>query len=706
MGRSALNSHAKGKKHKEKEDSRKSLPITFFRQETVDKPSTSKQSADTSKEQSNEAQVIFPQQKLSQCTLPFMMLTSNVTEAEILWAIWTCLTHSSLRSCDGISKLFSRMFSDSNIAKSFSLARTKCGYFINFGVAPYLKDQLLSIIDTSTFFVVFYDESMNRIFQEELMDIGLRYFNDDMGLVETKYFDSAFLKRPNSENLHEKLLQSLSDLMLEKLLEISMDGPNVNWDVLKRHSQYREEKELAQLVIIGSCGLHVVNGAFRTGVMETDWDIHKVLHAEFFVFDESPARRDVYIKETGSEVFPLHFCKTRWVEDKIVASRTIQIWPDISKVVRHWLSLVISKQPQNKSFDVLVKHHADLLMLIKLHFLKFIASILSPFLRRFQMPKPMIPFFSTELDATVRPVISLFLQRQVIEEATTSYKLLKIDLGKRESMVDLQNVDLGTAANSALNKSKVKDDLKMKFREDCVKILVKLIEKLKERSPLSYGVVCNPVCFLPREMVNHGATSELRAKNLIQKFYDLKLLSFQEADKAKQEYQAFLTSVAVTDQGKFLSYDMDKNRLNSFLSDYMEGVDKFANLWKVCKIIFTLSHGQADIERGFSVNEELLIENMKQKSLVSQRLVCDQLSDYTNQLHEYKIEKKLFLSCKSVRMRYENHLREESDKKEESQKSKKRKALIDEIVTAKKVRQDLIDCIASLEADITKYSQR
>ena len=37
MGRSALNSHAKGKKHKEKEDSRKSLPINFFRQ-TVDKP--------------------------------------------------------------------------------------------------------------------------------------------------------------------------------------------------------------------------------------------------------------------------------------------------------------------------------------------------------------------------------------------------------------------------------------------------------------------------------------------------------------------------------------------------------------------------------------------------------------------------------------------------------------------------------------------
>ena len=244
-------------------------------------------------------------------------------------------------------------------------------------------------------------------------------------------------------------------------------------------------------------------------------------------------------------------------------------------------------------------------MLIKLHFFTFSASILTPFFRRFQTPKPMIPFLSTELDTALRQVMSLFLRRQVLEEATTPYKLLKIDLRKRESMVDLQNVDLGTAANSALNKSKVKDDLKMKFHKDCVKILVKLIEKLKERSPLSYGVVRNAVCFVPSEIVNHGATSELRAKNVIQKLYDLKLLSSQEADKAKQEYQAFLISV------EFLSNDMDKNHLDSFLSGCMKGVAEFANLWKVCKIIFTLSYGQADIERGFSVNKELLIENMK-----------------------------------------------------------------------------------------------
>ena len=64
-----------------------------------------------------------------QCILPSFLLNSDVTEAEILWAIQTVLTHISLHFCDGISKLFSRMLSDSMIAKSFTLGRIKCSYF-------------------------------------------------------------------------------------------------------------------------------------------------------------------------------------------------------------------------------------------------------------------------------------------------------------------------------------------------------------------------------------------------------------------------------------------------------------------------------------------------------------------------------------------------------------------------------------------------
>ena len=79
------------------------------------------------------------------------------------------------------------------------------------------------------------------------------------------------------------------------MIHMSMDGPSVNWDVLKIHSKYREEHELSELINIGSCGLHVMHGALRAGIMETDWKIHKALHAVWKIFHVSPARRDIYI---------------------------------------------------------------------------------------------------------------------------------------------------------------------------------------------------------------------------------------------------------------------------------------------------------------------------------------------------------------------------------------------------------------------------
>ena len=158
-------------------------------------------------------------------------------------------------------------------------------------------------------------------------------------MVETSYFNSAFLKRPNSQNHYVKLLESLTALDLGKLIQISMDGPNVNWDVLSLHSSYREKNQFSRLINIGSCGLHVLHSALQTGIMKKDWEVSKVLHAMWKMFDKSPTRRDNYIRETGCDIVPLHLCKTLWVEDEHVAARGIQIWENIVQVVNYWRSL-------------------------------------------------------------------------------------------------------------------------------------------------------------------------------------------------------------------------------------------------------------------------------------------------------------------------------------------------------------------------------
>ena len=96
------------------------------------------------------------------------------------------------------------------LLKSLLWNKYKCAYYTNFGIAPYFKDSLLSNVQAALFYVTSHDKSLNRIFQEEPMDIHLRYFNEETQMVESRYLDSVFVKRPNSDNLLKELLNSLS----------------------------------------------------------------------------------------------------------------------------------------------------------------------------------------------------------------------------------------------------------------------------------------------------------------------------------------------------------------------------------------------------------------------------------------------------------------------------------------------------------------
>ena len=107
---------------------------------------------------------------------------------------------------------------------------------------PYYRDLLLSEVIASPIFVLSYDESMNVILKNEQMDCGVRYWDAGFGVVQARYIDSKFLRRPNSQNLVDKLIEATEMLDLGKLIQVSMDGPNVNWEVLKMLNEHRQEK--------------------------------------------------------------------------------------------------------------------------------------------------------------------------------------------------------------------------------------------------------------------------------------------------------------------------------------------------------------------------------------------------------------------------------------------------------------------------------
>ena len=81
-------------------------------------------------------------------------------------------------------------------------------------------------------------------------------------------------------------------------------------------------------------------------------------------------------------------------------------------------------------------------------------------------------------------------------------------------------------------------------------------------------------------------------------------------------------------------------------------------------IVFVVLNAQAQIERGFSVNKEMMIGNLEAESLHSQRLVYDSIkASPKREIHEIEIGNKMLLLCKSASLSYKLAL-------EENQKSR------------------------------------
>ena len=104
---------------------------------------------------------------------------------------------------------------------------TKLSYHICFGIAPYFKQQLLNELKEAQCFVISFDESLNTEVHEEQMDFAVRYFNKDR--VTCRYLTSGILGHTCAGDLKKKFKERIKDLEKKKMLQVSMDGPNVNW---------------------------------------------------------------------------------------------------------------------------------------------------------------------------------------------------------------------------------------------------------------------------------------------------------------------------------------------------------------------------------------------------------------------------------------------------------------------------------------------
>lgn len=296
-GRSALTDHAKGAKHL----AAVKKVTTFFQ------PKLHKTGQTVSYRCPSDS--VLPEN--NQETLDTFLITSTATKAEIIWSLKSVMSGFSNRSNDELSSTFAAMFPDSNIAKSFNLARTKAMYTITHGLAPYFKSVLVSSLTQSEIHVYAFDESLNDVTQNCEMDIYIRFWDSVNERVQTRYYGSSFLGHTTYQDLTTHFVNLTSELPASKLYQISMDGPNVNLKFFKEFLSHHKSNCHHSLIDIGSCNLHIIHGSLVTGEKESGWGLKKVLKGAYQIFHDSPARREDYESITGSRLYPYCFCSTR-----------------------------------------------------------------------------------------------------------------------------------------------------------------------------------------------------------------------------------------------------------------------------------------------------------------------------------------------------------------------------------------------------------
>ena len=244
-----------------------------------------------------------------------------------------------------------------------------------------------------------------------------------------------------------------------------------------------------------------------------------------------------------------------------------------------------------------------------------------------------------------------------------------------------------------------KQEEKRLFLKECSLATLALIKKLQERSPLKYAICRHASSLSPNKMSTEKDASILKFKGLAESLSKLKVISTDEADSAKSQYEEFLGFECKLSNGDFLKFDYTVDRVDEFLGKFLLNVEKYKSLWQVVMIVCLVSHGQATIERGFSVNSEVLEPNMEELSLISQRLVYDQIIASDVKIHEYRISKDLSKSCKLAHSRYTQFLAQKKDTRKSEEQAVKIKIIKEELVAVKRKKQEVEECIKSFKKD-------
>jgi len=471
--------------------------------------------------------------------------------------------------------LFQRMFPDSEIATKFQCGEKKAAYLTVHGTAPHFRQLLTNRVRTANEFVLLFDESLNRKTRNKQFDIHIRLWDNDC--VVTRYLTSDFMGHATSDDMVESFHKTTAGLKLQSCLQLSMDGPAVNWKFFDKIQKELKKDYSCSLLNLGSCGLHTVHGMYQHGIVATTWNLDQLLKNAFWLFKDTPTRRSDYEKSLVAEPepwYPLKFCKTRWVENLPVAQRLVHVLPYLRKYVDAAEGGAVPK-PDTQPYKI-VKDWCknDILLEAQLAFYISVTKEVTPFLKLYQTDKPMVTFLAQDLFELLKSLMQRFVKPDVMKKATTCSKLLDIKVKDSKSLLAPAKVHIGFTTENIIkelvSKKKISERQDLQFRMECRDCLSTTVSRLFEKSPLNHGIVKSLRCLNPKSMVTENEdTNVSRMKKLLQVFVGCGHHEESSCDDVISQYKFYMREEIPLHKSDFSQFDKATDRVDSLFHKTM-----------------------------------------------------------------------------------------------------------------------------------------
>ena len=343
-----------------------------------------------------------------------------VLKAEATQAMKVVEKNQSFASANGDSLRFKSMFPDSAIASLYSQEETKIKYTIQYGIAPYFKQQLLSDMKDCPFSFRFDETTTAQ--KKKQYDGYVTYFSARENITVTSYCGSLFMGHCLADDLVEHFFEFMRnlDLDVKLLLALGMDGPSVNKSFEKKLKKELDNKHFTTVLDVGTCSLHSVNNAFGEGIkrMKSLIDLDEFSIDLHFFFKYSAARREDYkdLESLTGETsqFVLKHCQTRRLSlDKVL----VRIIEQIANLKEYFLEF-LPKQPrfkgksgiqQTERYQRITENLTNHLLLPSMASVVHLADIYKKFIIPLQAEEPKIHVLHTKSMNLVRDLINTSL---------------------------------------------------------------------------------------------------------------------------------------------------------------------------------------------------------------------------------------------------------------------------------------------------------